>query len=59
MRVILHIKSDTADTRAEAVINHQLAQDELHVEIMDLGVDQPDYEALLDKIFAADSVAVW
>lgn len=59
MRTLLHIKSDTADARAETVINQQLAQDKLAVEIVDLNVDQPDYELLLDKILAADSVAVW
>lgn len=59
MRTLLHIKSDTADARAEAIINHQLAQDDVEVEVVDLNVDQPDYAALLDKILAADSVSVW
>ncbi|MBI1178661.1 hypothetical protein GC207_14610 [bacterium] len=59
MRTLLHIKSDTADARAESVISQQLARDELAVEICDLNIDQPDYESLLDKILAADSVAVW
>jgi len=59
MRTVLHVKSDTADARAESVINHQLGLEHLNVEIVDLSVDQPDYETLLDKILAADSVAVW
>ncbi len=59
MRAILHIKSDTADARAEAVIRGQIAQADLRLELVDLRVAEPDYDALLDKIFAADSVAVW
>lgn len=59
MRTLLHIKSDTADTLAEAVIDRHLALDEVSVEVVDLNVDQPDYESLLNKIFAAESVAVW
>jgi hypothetical protein len=59
MRTLLHIKSDTADARAETVINQQLAREDFHVEIVDLNVDQPDYETLFEKIFTADSVAVW
>ena len=29
------------------------------IELVDLTVPEPDYEKLLDKIFAADSVQVW
>jgi hypothetical protein len=29
------------------------------VEIFDLTQPEPDYQALLDKVFAADSVQVW
>jgi hypothetical protein len=59
MRTILHIQSDTTDARAEAVIDLQCRQPDLHVERFDLRVAHPDYAALLDRIFAADSVAVW
>lgn len=59
MRTILHIQSDTTDARAEAVIDLQGRQPDVHLEKFDLRVADPDYAALLDRIFAADSVAVW
>jgi len=59
MRTVLHIKSDTTDPRAESVINRHLQQESLVVVVMDLNTERPDYEALLDRIFEADSVAVW
>lgn len=59
MRSILHIMSATANARAEAVITAQHVQSELRIEVVDLRGSEPDYGALLEKIFAADSVAVW
>lgn len=59
MRTILHIQSDTTDARAEAVIDLQSRQPDVRVELFDLRVADPNYSALLDSIFAADSVAVW
>ncbi len=59
MRTILHIQSDTTDARAEAVIDLQSRQPDVRVDKFDLRVADPDYSALLDHIFAADSVAVW
>lgn len=59
MRSILHIQSDTADARAEAVISVQGTLPELRVEVVDLRVAEPDYTALLERILAADAIAVW
>jgi hypothetical protein len=59
MRSIVHIQSDTTDARAEALIAAQRALAELRVGVVDLRTGEPDYDALLDRIFAADSVAVW
>lgn len=59
MRSILHIQSDTTDARAEALIAAQRTLADLQVEVVDLRAGEPDYPALLDRIFAADSVAVW
>jgi hypothetical protein len=59
MRTILHIKTATADALAEDVISTQLADTSLRIEIADLNIDKPDYQSALEKIFAADSVAVW
>ncbi|HAV62628.1 MAG TPA: hypothetical protein DCY13_09710 [Verrucomicrobiales bacterium] len=59
MHTILHIKSDTADVLAERIIAVHMADESIREEIVDLNVDQPDYAGLLEKIFAADAVAVW
>ena len=59
MRTMLHIKSATANAQAEVVIAAQHVQSELRIEVVDLRGSEPDYGALLEKIFAADSVAVW
>jgi len=59
MRAILHIQSDTTDARAEAVIAAQRDLNDGRVEVVDLRTGNPDYDALLDRIFAADTVAVW
>ncbi len=59
MRTVLNIKSDTADARAEAVIAAQRSQAHLQTDVVDLRTGEVDYHALLDKIFAADAVAVW
>ena len=59
MRSILHIQSGTTDGRAETLIAAQRTLAELRVEVVDLRTGEPDYDALLDRIFAADSIAVW
>lgn len=59
MRTILHIKSDAADALAERVIAVHMASEDIREEIVDLNVDQPDYSGLVEKIMAADVVAVW
>ncbi|GEM_PF-1746740 len=59
MRTILHIKSATADALAETVIATQVADETLRAVVVNLNVDEPDYQSALEQIFTADSVAVW
>lgn len=59
MKTVLHIKTPTVDDLAEQVISAQLSDDRLKVEMADLTVEVPDYQSVLEKIFEADSVAVW
>jgi hypothetical protein len=59
MRSVLQIKSATAGARSEAVIRELQKRDDLKVEVIDLNAGTPNYEQLLDRIFAADAVAVW
>ena len=59
MKTVLHIKTPTVDDLAEQVISAQCSDDLLKVETADLTVEEPDYQSALEKIFEADSVAVW
>ena len=59
MRTVLHIISRQEETFARQLIARQKEQHELKVEVVDLTQPEPDYTAVLEKIFAADSIAVW
>ena len=58
---LLHILTRPVDVLPREIIRAQQASPEATVEIVELAETStaPDYEALLEKIFAADSVAVW
>ena len=59
MKRALHILTRENDTVASEVISRQREQAGVKVEVMDLTQADPDYAALLELIFAADSVEVW
>ncbi len=59
MRAVLHILTRAEDPLPAKIIRHQQGLPEHRIEVVDLTVPAPDYEALLEKIFAADSVSVW
>lgn len=59
MRRILHILTAEKRPFASELIQHQAASSNCEVETFDLNQPGPDYDALLEKIFSADSVAVW
>ena len=59
MRKVLHILTKENDTDANGVISSQRALPDCELVTVDLAAGQPDYAGLLEKIFAADSVAVW
>jgi len=59
MPAILHILTKPADPLAQEIISRQVQQPDVKVERVDLTQAEPDYNALLQKIFAADAVAVW
>ena len=60
MGLMLHILTRPDDALPREIIAGQRAQRETEaVEVFDLTVPEPDYSALLVKIFSADSVAVW
>ena len=59
MRTILHILTKPSDHLVEEMIAQQRRDSENQIEIADLTQPAPDYSVLLEKIFAAESVAVW
>ncbi len=59
MRKILHVLTRENDSVACELISRQRAQPDCELETVDLTTGQPDYEDLLQRVFAADSVAVW
>jgi hypothetical protein len=59
MRAVLHVTTRPEDALALAVLARQSGQADLQVDVVDLTVPAPDYEVLLERIFAADSIQVW
>lgn len=59
MRTILHILTRPEDELTREIIAKQRAMAEARVEVVKLTSGEPDYDALVEKIFATDSVEVW
>ena len=59
MRAILHILTRPEDELTRELIARQRTLAETKVDVVALTADAPDYNALVEKIFAADSVEVW
>ena len=59
MKKVLHVLTKESDADALEVIVRQRAQPGCELETVNLAAGQSDYTKLLQKIFAADSVAVW
>ena len=58
MKKFLHVLTKENDALASEVLSQQQSP-EWKLEIVDLTQGQPDYANLVEKIFEADSVAVW
>lgn len=58
MRTILHILSHPEDALTRTIIELQRALPDTAVEVVDL-TKPADYDAVVEKIFAADSVEVF
>ena len=59
MRTVLHIVTRPDDPTARTLLQAQQQDPELQVAVADLTASEPDYDALVEAIFRADSVAVW
>jgi hypothetical protein len=58
MACLLHLCLRTDDL-TDRVIARQRRQEHAEVVVVDLNQTDPDYDALVTAIFAADRVAVW
>ena len=59
MRTILHILTTADDALAKQILELQQANPDLKIQKVDLTQNETDYPALVEQIFAADSVEVW
>lgn len=55
----LHILTRPADELVTTVLAAERDRAAISVEVVDLTRPDPDYSALVDKVFAADSVVTW
>lgn len=55
----LHVLTRAGDALAAETIARQQAKPGGEVQVFDLTRGEPDYDALLEAVFAADSIAVW
>jgi hypothetical protein len=58
MRTILHILTRPEDELTRQLIEHQRTLSDITVEVVSLSNPSPDYEQLVEKIFATDAIAV-
>jgi len=59
MRHVLHLLTRPPDETVRVVLAEQANLPELTVETVDLAAERVDYDAVVEKIFAADAVTVW
>jgi hypothetical protein len=55
----LHILTRTADELVTTLLERERAAGQTQIEVVDLTHPAPDYGALVEKVFAADSVVTW
>ena len=55
----LHILTRPADELVTTLLERERAAGQTQVEVVDLSQPSPDYGALVDRVFAADSVVTW
>ncbi len=59
MRHVLLVLTESLDPLNDVVTHTEKTLPEVTVEVADLTVESPDYPALVDALFRADSVQVW
>lgn len=58
MRTVLHILTRPEDEVTKTLLAEEQARNDLAVEVVRLDGPAPDYDALVERILAADSVQV-
>lgn len=59
MRTLLHITTRPDEPLLKTLAAQQSQWPDTTVTVVDLSQPAPDYDALVEQVFAADSVAVW
>ena len=59
MTTLLHVLTRPADDWVQSLIKSQETCTTHTVEVIDLTLGTPDYAHLVERVFAADSVATW
>jgi hypothetical protein len=59
MTTILHILTRGTDELSQRIIEAQRALPDTRIEVMDLPPEGADYTAVVENIFASDSIEVW
>ena len=59
MRTVLHIVTRTEDKLAQDIIEQQRGLADVQIEVVELTGSAPDYDALVEKLFATDSIEVF
>lgn len=59
MRRVLLVLTQSLDPLNDVVTHVERSLPDTQVEVADLTLEAPDYEALLTAVFRADSVQVW
>jgi hypothetical protein len=58
MRTVLHIVTRAEDALSRDIIDRQREFADVQIDVVELTGSAPDYDALVQKIFAADSIEV-
>jgi len=58
MRTILHILTRPEDELTRTMIERQRTRPQTKVEVISLTGDSPEYDLLVEQLFAADSIEV-
>lgn len=59
MRRVLLVITQSLDPLNDIVTSVEKTLPDVTIEVADLTIGEPDYDRLLDAIFAAESVQVW